>query len=79
MAAEQNNVVDEETSILKVQEAKEAANRSEDGAILKRQKAQLLMQTAELATYKATMALRIAEAAQVSESSEAATSFFFLD
>ncbi|KAL0382609.1 UNVERIFIED_CONTAM: hypothetical protein Scaly_0548200 [Sesamum calycinum] len=51
----------------KVQEAKAAADRFEGLAIQKRQRAQMLMENADLATYKAVMALRIAEAAQISE------------
>lgn len=78
MLAEQNKP-DVESSLLKVQEAKAAAVRFEESAIQKRQRAQLLMQTAELATYKATMALRIAKAAQLSDSPENAASFFLLD
>ncbi|CAI9773917.1 unnamed protein product [Fraxinus pennsylvanica] len=45
----------------KVQEAKAAANRFEGFAILKRQRAQTLIENADLVTYKAMMALRIAE------------------
>ncbi|CAI9760832.1 unnamed protein product [Fraxinus pennsylvanica] len=45
-------------------EAKAAANRFEGFAILKRQRAQALIENADLVTYKAMMALRIAETAQ---------------
>ncbi|KAI7755954.1 hypothetical protein M8C21_023583, partial [Ambrosia artemisiifolia] len=46
----------------KVQETEEAANRAEQEAILKRQRAQLLMEVADLLTYKASIAVKIAEA-----------------
>lgn len=62
MAAEREAVV-EQGSILKIKEAEAAAKRSEDAAVLKRQRVQLLMEAADLAAYKATMALKIAEAA----------------
>lgn len=51
----------------KLQEAKAAADRFEEMAILKRQRAQMLMENADLVTYKAVLALRIAEAAQLDE------------
>ncbi|KAI3809253.1 hypothetical protein L1987_25224 [Smallanthus sonchifolius] len=47
---------------IKVHETQEAAKRSEESSIVKRQKAQTLMEAADLAIYRATMALRIAEA-----------------
>ncbi|GMY23353.1 protein GLUTELIN PRECURSOR ACCUMULATION 3 [Fagus crenata] len=62
--------------VLKVQEANASANRSVEFAILKRRRAQFLMENADLATYRALMALRIAEAARVAESSDATTSYF---
>lgn len=61
MAAERETV-DEQKNILKVQEADAAAYRSDDLAVRKRKRAQLLMEVADLRTYKATMALRISEA-----------------
>lgn len=67
---------DEEGALLKLQEAKAAAKKAEGVAVLKRQKAQLLMGNAELATYRATLALRIAEGTQIVESADAAASFF---
>ncbi|KAL0403422.1 UNVERIFIED_CONTAM: hypothetical protein Sradi_1983000 [Sesamum radiatum] len=60
----------------KVQEAKAAADRFEGLAIQKRQRAQMLMENADLATYKAVMALRIAEAAQISEAPGTVASLF---
>lgn len=62
--------------MIKVEEAKASVNRHVELSIVKRQRAQLLMENADLATYKATMALRIADAAQISESPDAASDFF---
>lgn len=62
-----------------MQEAKAAANKYEGLASQKRQRAQMLMENADLATYKAMMALRIAEAAaaaQVDESPERVAASF---
>lgn len=50
---------------IKVHETQEAARRSEEAAIVKRHLAQQLMANADLAAYRATMALRIAAAARV--------------
>ena len=44
-------------------------------AVAKRQRAQFLMENADLAVYRATMALRIADAAQVAELEQAAAHF----
>lgn len=74
MAAEQDALV-EKNSVLKVQEANASANRSVEFAILKRKRAQFLMENADLATYRAMMAIRIAEAARVAESPDAASCF----
>lgn len=63
MAAERETV-DEQKNILKVQEADAAAYRSDDLAVRKRKRAQLLMEAADNYIYKATMALRISEALQ---------------
>lgn len=70
LAAEQGAQQQQQSAILKVKEAKAAANRQEGLAVIKRQKAQQLMENADLATYKAMMALRIAEAARIAESTE---------
>lgn len=55
---------DEESTkaTIKLHETQEAAKRSVEASIVKRQQAQLLMEAADLAVYRATMALRIAEA-----------------
>lgn len=48
----------------KVEAAKEAASKAMEVAIQKRAKAQSLAHNADLAVYKATMLMRIAEATQ---------------
>lgn len=73
---EQQDALEEKNALLRAQEAKAAASRSEGLAVEKRQTAQLLMENADLATFKAAMALRIAEAARVAESADLAASFF---
>ncbi|XAR53484.1 hypothetical protein NMG60_11022056 [Bertholletia excelsa] len=74
--AEEQDAAEEQNALLKVQEAKAAASQSEVFAVAKRQRAQLLMENADLAAYRAAMALRIAEAARVAESTDAAASFY---
>ncbi|GFZ06023.1 hypothetical protein Acr_18g0001930 [Actinidia rufa] len=74
--APKQDALEEQNALRKVEETKNAASRSEGVAILKRQKAQLLMENADLAAYKAAMALRIAEVARVAESADAAASVF---
>ncbi|CAK7325299.1 unnamed protein product [Dovyalis caffra] len=64
MAAEQD-ALEEHNAMRKVDEAQNSSKRSLETAILKRRRAQLLMKNADLATYKAAMALKIAEAALV--------------
>lgn len=58
----------DEESIKKVQEAKEAADKAADIAIKLRARAQQLMANADLATYRAAMALKIAEIKRLSSS-----------
>ncbi|KAL4339607.1 hypothetical protein GQ457_08G011360 [Hibiscus cannabinus] len=67
----------EHDAMAKVEEARVSATRSVESAILKRQRAQLLMQNADMAAYKAMIALRIAEAALFTESSDVAVAHFF--
>ncbi|XP_042514744.1 uncharacterized protein LOC122089237 [Macadamia integrifolia] len=55
------------------EEAKSSARSSLEVAMLKRRRAQILMENADLATYKATIALRLAEAIQRSELRATAT------
>lgn len=50
----------------KVQETEEAANRAAQAAIMKRERAQVLMEVADLLAYKASIALKIAEARAMS-------------
>ncbi|XWS66293.1 hypothetical protein CRYUN_Cryun05aG0187100 [Craigia yunnanensis] len=68
----------EQNAMVKVEEARVSATRSVESAILKRQRAQLLMQNADMAIYKAMMALRVAEAAPFTESSQDAVAQFFI-
>ena len=75
MAAHQL-ALEEKNAMRKIEEAKASANRSMELANLKRKRAQLLMENADMATYKATMIMRIAEAAQVAESTDAIADFF---
>ncbi|KAL2482102.1 Enhancer of polycomb-like transcription factor protein [Forsythia ovata] len=75
MAAERD-VLEQHNIFLKKQEAKSAANASEVLAVLKRQQAQLLAENADMSTYRATMAMRIAEAAQITEALSTVTPSF---
>ncbi|KAK4403827.1 hypothetical protein Sango_0751300 [Sesamum angolense] len=74
--AAERDALEQQNNAHKVQEAKAAADRFEGLAIQKRQRAQMLMENADLATYKAVMALRIAEAAQISEAPGTVASLF---
>ncbi|KAH0651025.1 hypothetical protein KY284_030937 [Solanum tuberosum] len=80
LPAKENSTVvaekEQQNAVLKVKEAKAAANKSEDLAVRMRQKAQQLMENADLATYKAMMALKIAEAAKIAKSKEAVGPIF---
>ncbi|KAJ6717534.1 ENHANCER OF POLYCOMB-LIKE PROTEIN [Salix purpurea] len=71
MAAGQGTF-DGHNAMHEIEEAENSVKRSLEAAILKRRRAQLLMKNAELATYKAAMALKIAEAALVANSTEVA-------
>ncbi|TKY53484.1 Enhancer of polycomb-like 2 [Spatholobus suberectus] len=73
-AAEQDAL--EENAMLRIEEAKANANMSMELAIHKRKRAQSLAQNADLATYKATMLIRIAEAALAAESVDNAAAYF---
>ncbi|XP_057784555.1 uncharacterized protein LOC131001923 [Salvia miltiorrhiza] len=74
--AAERDALEQKNNVHKLQEAKAAANKYEGLATQKRHRAQMLMENADLATYKAMMALRIAEAAQVDEAPERVTSLF---
>ncbi|KAL4291482.1 hypothetical protein GQ457_14G021440 [Hibiscus cannabinus] len=77
--ADEHDTLEEVNAMVKVEEAKAAATRSIETAILKRQQAQLLMQNADMATYKAMIALRIAEALGLTESSEDTVAHFLFE
>lgn len=79
IAAEQDALEEEKGAALKVQEANASANKYMELAIRKRKRAQILMGNADLATYRATVAIRIAEAARLAESPDATTISYFLD
>ncbi|KAJ4979635.1 hypothetical protein NE237_010415 [Protea cynaroides] len=73
--AEEHDVM---AAMHRVEEAKSSAIKSLEVATLKRRRAQILMENADLATYKATIALKLAEAVQRSELREAAISSFIV-
>lgn len=73
MVAEQNA----RNAINKVERVKASANRSLDLAIAVRKRAQILMENADLATYRAAMAVKIFEAVQRGESSDCAATVTF--
>jgi len=60
---------EEEAALQRVAQAERAAKQAVETAIRLRNRAQSLMTNAELAAYKSIMALRIAEAARISDSS----------
>ncbi|XP_038884677.1 uncharacterized protein LOC120075394 [Benincasa hispida] len=69
--------MEDQNAMQKYEEAKAAAEKCFENAVNKRQRAQLLLENADLAAYKAMLALRIAEAIQAS--SESATAACFLE
>ncbi|XP_047310414.1 uncharacterized protein LOC124914000 [Impatiens glandulifera] len=75
------NALEEQKALHKCVEAKAEASRLEGLAIEQRKRAQLLMENADLATYKALMARRLAEAAaaQSSELMDAVAASLFLE
>lgn len=75
IAAEHDSL--EEAAVRRMEEAKASVNKSMEIAIEKRKRAQALAENADLATYKATMLIRIAEAAVASEAD--AVAGYFLD
>ncbi|XP_061350235.1 uncharacterized protein LOC133295413 [Gastrolobium bilobum] len=74
IAAEQDAL--EENAMRRVEEAKASANISMELAVQKRKRAQSLAENADLATYKAAMLIRIAEAAMAAESVDAVAGNF---
>ncbi|RZC92742.1 hypothetical protein C5167_007802 [Papaver somniferum] len=69
----------ENADILRVEQATKAAQEKLELALQKRQRAQTLMGYADLAAEWATMAMKIAEAARISGSSETAASSYLDD
>lgn len=65
---EPNTAGEADNATIKVKETETAAERAEQVAIVKRHRAQLLMEVADLLTYKATIAHKIAEARATSGS-----------
>ncbi|XP_061374226.1 uncharacterized protein LOC133316475 isoform X2 [Gastrolobium bilobum] len=70
------DALEEKNSVLKIEAAKASADESKEFAIQKRKRAQFLMENADLAIYKATMLVRMAEAAQAGESVDALAGHF---
>ncbi|KAK1431426.1 hypothetical protein QVD17_07885 [Tagetes erecta] len=66
---EETKTVDaeEEDTAIKVEETEAEADWAEQAAVMKRQRAQLLMEVADLLTYKAAMAVKIAESRPTSD------------
>lgn len=62
--------------MLRLKEAKASANASMEIAIQKRKRAQALAENADLATYKAAMLIKIAEAAVATGSVEVGAKYF---
>ncbi|KAI3783684.1 hypothetical protein L1987_42770 [Smallanthus sonchifolius] len=65
--AEAEVEADAENAATKVEETEVAANWAEQEAVMKRERAQLLMKVADLLTYKAAMAVKIAESRETSD------------
>ncbi|KAL9254698.1 hypothetical protein AKJ16_DCAP19513 [Drosera capensis] len=66
MAVEQHAQL-EHSALLRAERARTLAERAIEVAICKRQRAQFLMENADLATYRAAMMVRIADAAQAAQ------------
>ncbi|KAF5729424.1 Enhancer of polycomb-like transcription factor protein putative isoform 1 [Tripterygium wilfordii] len=64
-AIAKRDALEEKNAMLKVKEAKITANRSMGSAVRKRKRAQLYMENADLAIYRAVTAFRIAETAKL--------------
>lgn len=64
--------MEDQNAMQKYEESKAAVEKCIENAVNKRQRAQLLLENADLAVYKAMSALRIAEAIETSDSPEAA-------
>ncbi|KAL0557170.1 hypothetical protein IC582_005688 [Cucumis melo] len=74
------DAVEDQNAVQKYEESKAAAEKCIENAVNKRQRAQLLLENADLAVYKAMSALRIAEAIEATDSAgAAATAACFLE
>ncbi|CAL0299772.1 unnamed protein product [Lupinus luteus] len=74
--ASEQDALEEKNTLLKIEKAKAAAKESKEFALEKRKRAQTLMENADLAVYKATMLIRIAEVAQAGESVDTFAAYF---
>lgn len=74
--AAEREALERQKSLQRFEEATARASRSLEQAISKRQRAQLLMGIADLAVYWATMAVKIATAAEVAESRDRVANHF---
>lgn len=75
----QQEALEEQNAMLRVEEAKVVADRSVELAGKKRKRAQTLMEKADLVIYRATLALRIAEAADNNDAAYACAAAYFDD
>ncbi|CAL0321254.1 unnamed protein product [Lupinus luteus] len=74
--ATEKDALEEQNALLKIKKAKASAKELKEFALQKRKRAQFLMENADLAIYKATMLVRIAEVAQGGESVDAFAAYF---
>ncbi|XP_019433196.1 PREDICTED: uncharacterized protein LOC109340079 [Lupinus angustifolius] len=77
--ATEKGALEEQNALLKIKKAKASAKELKEFALQKRKRAQFLMENADLAIYKATMLVRIAEVAQGGESVDAFAAYFLVD
>ncbi|KAE9619281.1 putative enhancer of polycomb protein [Lupinus albus] len=74
--ASEQEALEEKNTLLKIEKAKASAKEAKEFALQKRKRAQTLMENADLAVYKATMLVKIAEVAQAGESVDAFATYF---
>ncbi|CAH8324448.1 unnamed protein product [Eruca vesicaria subsp. sativa] len=72
----EQEALEEQEAILRVEETKALAEATMEIAIARRRRAQVLGENADLAVFKATMALKIAEAKKVAEPIELSSKLF---
>lgn len=77
--AAERNANEEKTAMLEAEQATAAAKSALEVALAKRRRAQTLMANADLAMYRATMAIRLAEAAAQAAEPDQAMSLFLTD